>query len=207
MHQKSGNEPIPPWFLMTLGVIALIGLAAISIVRLIPHDDGSDALPPPAPAFTLPATTAGPQAPVSLVPSPSPSPSLSLSPTETRSFESTAATPSRTTRPPARNVTGQYRVLESYGDSFIGEVLLTNTTGAPQSWRVTVVVPASVTGLRTSWLESLPQPRHSVSGRTHTWTSTVDLAARSTGQLRFHFERDGGAVSPSSCTVDGASCR
>jgi hypothetical protein len=206
MHQRSGNEGIPPWFLMTLGVIALIGLAAISIVRLQPRDE-SDALPPPAPAFTLPAATAGPQAPVSLVPSPSPSPSLSLSPTETRRFESTAATPTRTTRPPAGDVTGRYRVLESYGDSFIGEVLLTNVTGRPQSWRVTLVVPSSVTGLRTSWLESLPQPRLAVSGRTYTWTSSVDLAARSTGQLRFHFERDGGAVNPSSCTVDGASCR
>jgi hypothetical protein len=210
MHEKSGKLGIQFWFLMTLGVIALIGLSAISIVRLLPGDEQT-ALPAPQPAFSLPGRATGPQAPVSLLPPasvPGTTPAPSTTPTETRSWETTAATPPRTTPPPVRaTVTGRYTVLNSFGDSFIGEVLLTNTTGRAQDWRVVLVVPSNVGALRTSWLESLPQPTLSRNGRTYTWTSSVPLSARSTGQMRFHFDRTGGDKPPDSCTVNGSSCR
>jgi hypothetical protein len=211
MYQKLG---IPSWFPMALGVVGLVGITAVSIGTLLPDSDDPDALPPPQPAFTLPATAGGPQVPVTLLPptDPSSAPVVTPAPTETLSFQPTptvSASPPRRTSGPATppRVTGGYRVLESYGDSFIGQVLLTNTTTAPQGWRVTVVVGSGVSGLRVAWLESLPQPTLNRSGRTYTWTSSQPLAARSTGQLKFHFERSGRSNSLESCTVDGAACR
>lgn len=221
MHQKSGNTEVQFWFLMTLGVIALVGIAAITVVRLLPGDADADALPPPPPPFTLPGGTTGPQVPVSLLPTTvlpnsdvptttGPAAPESI-PAESRGWQTVpppaATTTAAPTAAPASKVTGRYQVLQSFGDSFIGEVLLTNATGAAQDWRATLTFPANVGDLRTSWLESLPQARLSQSGRTFTWTSSVPLAARSTAQLRFNFERTGSGDTPKSCAVNGAPCR
>ncbi|MFF5292198.1 cellulose binding domain-containing protein [Paractinoplanes globisporus] len=122
-------------------------------------------------------------------------------PTRTRPAIITPPRTTEATRP--ATVTGRYHVLESYGDSFIGEVLLTNRTGTGQDWVVTLTYPGT---LRTSWLESLPQPTLVQRGDTYTWTSSVPLAASSTGQLRFHFDRSGGSDNPDACSVNGQSC-
>ena len=207
MDYKSGNLGVPSWFLTTLGVIALLGITAITIVRLVPGDNGNASLPPPQPAFSLPGTTSGPQDPVSLVPPSAPAASPDPAERGSHSWQTTVAAPRpRTTPPPAALVTGRYSVLQSFGDAFIGQVLLTNTTGTPQNWRATLVFPSNVGDLRTSWLESLPQPTLSRHGHSFTWTSSVPLAARSTGELRFHFERTGSGDTPDSCEVNGAPC-
>lgn len=178
---------------MALGVITLVGIAAITVVQLVPGDRTTAALPPPAPAFSFPGATTGPPPPVSLIP-----------PTATsRSYRMSA-----TQAPPRPSgVTGSYSVLQSFGDSFIGQVELTNTTARQLDWKVVLVFPSSVGNLRTSWLESLPQPTLSERGQTYTWTSSVPLAARSTAQLRFHFDRTGSSDSPLSCGVNGSACR
>jgi cellulose binding protein with CBM2 domain len=194
------------------GIAALIAFGAITAIRLVPGDD-TVSLPPPEPAFTLPGFTSGPQIPVSLLPrTPTSGPAVSRS-VEKNSETSPAGdaagdpeptrggtTPPRTTVPPG--VAGTYRVLNSYSDSFIGEVLVSNTTGAERSWTVTLSYPGE---LVTSWLESLPQPTLVQRGTTYTWTSSVPLAARSSGSLRFHF-RLSGSAGPSGCTVNGSAC-
>ena len=42
-------------------------------------------------------------------------------------------------------------------------------------------------------------------GSTYTWTSSVPLAAGSSGSMRFHFKLSGSA-GPSGCTVNGSAC-
>ena len=211
MRDKSGNMRVLPWIPTLLGVAALVVFAVVTIVRLLPGHSTPRALPPPEPPFSLPGTTSGPQLPVSLIPSSSPA---SASPSSARPTEAGSLSPSRTVpaviRPPRATtaapaaVVGKFRVIESYGDSFIGEVLVTNRTSVPQDWVVRLTYPGN---LRTSWLESLPQPTLVQRGNTYTWTSSVPLAAGASGQLRFHFDRPAGASdTPDSCSANGSSC-
>lgn len=197
------------------GILALVTLGLITAVRLVPGHDDTATLPPPQPAFTLPGVTSGPQLPVSLLPTTPGSTARTVDVQEaaetspagraagtrpTRTRPPVVVTPPRPTTP--AGVVGTYRVLDSYPDSFIGEVLVRNTTGGERSWTVTLTYPGE---LVTSWLESLPQPRLAQRGSTYTWTSSVPLAAGSSGSLRFHFKLSGSA-GPTGCTVDGSPC-
>ncbi|MET0425815.1 MAG: hypothetical protein ABW046_18240 [Actinoplanes sp.] len=196
-----------PWAPTLLAVGSLLALLVLSAGRLLPGRSTPDSLPPPQPAFTLPDSSTGPQAPASLIPSPVPTSSSRLitsrpTPAEpTKPTEPTAAPPR-----PRKTVTGRFRVVDSYPDSFIGEVALTNVTDDDQDWTAAVTFPDGVDGLRTSWLESLPQPTLNSRGRTFTWTSTVPLAPGTTGLLRFHFERSGTEEAPTRCVVNRTSC-
>jgi hypothetical protein len=192
-----------------LGVAALIGITIITIVRLQPRPSSAP-LPPPSaePLFTLPGTIAGPQVAISLLPSgsrhsPESTHSLSESTTSVREsiFPGRAAGPSPTGMPVT--VTGSYRELSGYGDSFIGEVVLTNRSAADQDWVATVTYPGS---LRTSWLESLPQPTVVRRGQTFTWASSAPLTAGATVRLRFHFDRADDSDAPTFCAVNGSLC-
>ncbi|MCU7723351.1 hypothetical protein ODJ79_06480 [Actinoplanes sp. KI2] len=200
-----------PWLPTILGVAALAVFTIVTIVRLTP--DHAQTLPPPEPPFALPGTTSGPQAPVSLIPSTDPTmpatpttDPTSPDPKPTSRAMPAVITPSRaTTTEPARPilVSGHYHVLNSYADNFIGEVLLSNRTGAEQHWTVTLTYPGN---LRTSWLESLPQPTLVQRGHTFTWTSSVPLAAGSSGRLRFQFDKVNGSETPGDCTVNWSAC-
>lgn len=219
MRVKSTDPVFPTWFLMSLGVIALVFITLFGIIRsLMPSSADSAALPAPPPAFTLPADATGPQGPVSLVPTTAPSTEAAARPPAAASGKTLPVTappaagqpapnqPPRTT-PPAALVTGRYGVLATYSDSFIGEVALTNTTGRAQTWTATLTFPSNVGALVTSWVESQPQPAVRQNGRTFTWTASQPLAAGGTGQLRFHLKRTGSGDRASSCTVNGSSCR
>ena len=178
------------------------------------------ALSPPQPAFTLPGGISGPQVPVSMLPADDPAEGpedgsgaipvktpVTTAPASQRPRPPAAAssTTPRTTAPPPA-VTGRFQVIDSYGDSFAGEVLLTNTATDARSWKVSLAFPSNVGGLRVSCLEGQPQPTLARRGRTYTWTATVMLSAGSTAQLRFHFDRSGSGQTPSSCTVNGSRC-
>ncbi|GIF21411.1 hypothetical protein BJ973_005142 [Actinoplanes tereljensis] len=177
---------------------------AILILRSVPGRSEPSTLLSPEPAFTLPGVTSGPQIPVSLLPS---TPTDSGSPTLEKTTKTVpprdpTSDPQPTTAPAAVTVSGTYRILNSYPDAFIGEVLLRNHTGTGRSWTVTLNYPGA---LVTSWLESLPQPTLVQRGTSYTWTSSVPLAAGSTGSLRFHFKLSGSA-GPENCAVNGSAC-
>src|SRR5689334_2570617 len=137
MQERSGIERTLPWVPTILGVLALVVFSVVTIARLTPRH--SRTLPPPQPAFTLPGTTSGPQAPVSLIPatagtSPDPVPTSRAIPAVITPPRHTTA-PTATTKPaPPVVVSGRFHVLNSYADNFIGEVLLTNRTGAGLNW-------------------------------------------------------------------------
>jgi hypothetical protein len=110
-------------------------------------------------------------------------------------------------QPPAVTVvSGRYQVLNSYVDSFIGEVLVSNSSSSPHDWSVRLQFPSNVGNLRTSWVESQPQATLTRSGSTFIWTSTVPVNAGSSVALRFQFDRSGTNSNPTTCTVNGASC-
>ena len=112
----------------------------------------------------------------------------------------------RTSRPSVGPVSGRYRVVDSYDDAFIGEVLVTNTSGGNRDWWVELRFPARVEDLITSWVESAPQATLHRSGPAFVWTSRVPVPAGGAVALRFHFSRTGSGDLPSVCTVNEAAC-
>lgn len=121
----------------------------------------------------------------------------------------TTASPTRTRPadpPPRPEVTGRYRVMASFHDSFQGEVLVTNNGPAARQWSVELRFPGNVGRLQTSWVESAPQATLRRSGDRYIFTSTVPLAAGSSVPLRFQFDRSGRGDLPSDCRVNGTRC-
>ncbi len=202
-------------------VPALAGLAllAVLLLLLLPgsrRENGT--LPPPPPPFLPAPGAAAPatSAPVASAPA-IPAPATS-GPATSRPATPAPATSSPVTRSPAATgpaarppspqvtVTGRYRVVESFPDGFIGEVLVVNSTGSDRGWTVRLRFPDDVGALRTSWVEAAPQASLSTSGDTFTWSSGVPVPARSSVALRFHFARPGSDERPRTCTVNGAAC-
>jgi hypothetical protein len=202
------------WSVVNIGVGVMIGLFIAAFALTRPDATTPDALPdaPPVPSPTpAPVVEREPFRPPETDDAGSPVPT---SPAASR----VTAVPSRRnsegsppTRPPAANpaprtVTGRYRLMDSYGDSFIGEVLLTNVTSAARGWTVQLRFPTNVGGLRTAWVEGAPQATLRWSGRTAIFTSTASLGPGSSVPLRFHFDRTGADVRPEVCTANGTPC-
>lgn len=221
MWHKSGPTraiEVIPWIPVALGVVVLASFMVFAAVRLAPSPEEHRLLPAPpaAPVDPVPVTRSGSTATGGVPGSPAaggvpaseaPSPTGRVTPvSESRTARPPAETRPVVTAPPAP-VTGHYRVLSSYGDSFIGEVLISNSAAAPRDWTVTLTFAGNVGDLKASWLESLPQPTLSQSGQTYTWRSSVPLAPGSSGALRFDFARAGSGDTPARCMVDGAACR
>lgn len=82
-------------------------------------------------------------------------------------------------------MTGTYRVLNSYDDAFIAEVLVSNGGRTAVNWTVVLRFPGTVGRLITSWVESAPQASLTSSGQTYTWRSGVPVPAGSSVPLRF----------------------
>ena len=217
MREKS--EPsravqLIPWIPTMLGVTALLTLMVIATIRLTPWSSSPRPLlpaPAAAPPFVIadqdPSSSPALISATSTADSPPPATATDTGRTAhepTAGRPTTVATPATHQVPP--EVTGHYSVLNSYGDSFIGQVLVVNDSTRPQDWTVVLTFPADVGRLRTSWLESLPQPTLTRSGQTYTWRSTVPLAAHSSGELRFQFDRPGTREDPTRCLTNGSAC-
>lgn len=108
--------------------------------------------------------------------------------------------------PPPATVTGRYRVMSSFADSFIGEVLVANNGQSDRQWTVELRFPSNVGGLRTAWVESAPQATLRRSGDRYVFTSTAPVAAGASVPLRFHFDRSGRGETPTECVTSGNRC-
>lgn len=208
-----------PWIVVLLGVTVMIVLLVVAFVAVRGDRRPFDGL-----AVSAPPTVPLPEPPVADTTGPGPSQRASrpaVAPTASPSRPSTpipsgtrsrAATPSASPRSPqpsvlvAPAVTGRYRVVESYRNSFIGEVLVTNVSATPQEWTVRLTFPADVDRLRTFWVESASQPGLSRSGSAYVFTGVVPLAAGQRATLRVHYDRSGTVNRPTGCTTNGVNC-
>lgn len=219
-----------PWLPTLAGVCGLIALLVIAAVRFSAPDAPITPAPQPAlpylPPPTLapgPARSPGPALSGSaLSPDPTPPPgsglpagppSISAGPSRflpaTRPSPTSAAprprpSPTRP-RPSPPAVTGTYRVVQSFGDGFIGEVLIRNAAGRDLDWRAELRFPQA-DRLITSWVESAPQATLAASGDRFVWSSGVPVPAGGEVALRFHFARAGALDRPASCVVNDTTC-
>lgn len=218
-HEDRGwarSRPSPrellPWLPTVLGVCALIVLLIIAAGRFSASPEVDRAIPlptGPAPTFGPPPPPPPVSASASATPSASAGPdrqvTASTSPRPTRTSTRTSPPPT-TTAPAPGPVGGRYSVIDSFGDGFIGEVLVGNTAARDSDWRVELRFPAAVGELITSWVESAPQASLRRSGSTYIWSSGVPVPASAQVALRFHFARSGTGNLPSSCTVNDQRC-
>jgi hypothetical protein len=216
-HQERGRartgpalRELLPWAPPVLGVCALIVLLIIAATRFTGSPEAR-AIPPAQPFLPVPVPTLGPP-PASASPSGSARPdrqvTASTPPRPTRTSARTSPRPTTTAPKPAPPgpVSGRYRVIDSFADGFIGEVLVADTAGRDSDWRVELRYPSAVGDLITSWVESAPQATLRRSGDSYVWSSGVPVPARGQVALRFHFSRSGTGNLPTTCTVNGRTC-
>jgi Cellulose binding domain len=196
-----------PWLPTLLGVCALIALLIIAATRFTSPSEVR-ALPPAPPFLPAPVQSPTPSStPISAPPSTRPGPRVRPATATTSPRPARSSTRATTAPAPAPGpVSGRYRVVDSYDNAFIGEVLVTNSSGRDSDWRVELRFPPAVGDLITSWVESAPQATLRRSGDSFIWSSGVPVPARGQVALRFHFSRSGSGDLPSACTVNGQSC-
>ncbi|WIM99909.1 cellulose binding domain-containing protein [Actinoplanes oblitus] len=212
---REGVRHLLPWAPTVVGVGALLFMLLVTMFRLSPAERDDDTalgpvLPPPAPRETVVVTPspAGPRPSSPAARSAHSRRPVIWSPSSaTPAPRSTTPAPRpTTTRAPAAAVTGRYGVVGTYDTEFIGEVAISNATGEPRDWTVTLRFPDNVGDLRTSWVESAPQATLSRSGDSFVWRSGVPVGAGSTVVLRFQFARTGTGDRPAACTVNTSRC-
>lgn len=197
-----------PWLPTVAGVVILVGLLIFALVSLRP--DEPDRALPPAPAGTPPflggpsvpddsptaeaGPAATPEATLNSPRRPSPSPSRSR----------VIGSPER--RPPAPDLTGRYRTVQTFDGGFIGEVLVTNSSSAGRTWTVRLRFPPTIGPMRTFWVESAPQATFKQEGEVFAFTGGVPVGAGSAVALRFQFDRRNAVTTPLTCTVNGTAC-
>jgi len=191
-----------PWVPTGVGIGLLASMLITTLVRPPEPTTPNAARVPPAPPAV--ATAAPPSPSPSTAPE---SPSAAPSPSSPRPSTGSPA-PSRVAAwsTEAPDLTGRYRVVQSYRDGFIGEVLITNTGRTDRDWVVRMRFPSTVGDLRTSWVESDPQPSLTKVDGVFVWRSGAPVRAGGTVLLRFQFSRDSGTAVPVTCTVDEAPC-
>ena len=117
-------------------------------------------------------------------------------------------TPTRVPEPPparAAVLSGTFRVVDTFTDAFIGEVVVANSSGAAVNWRVSLQLPDTVTELWTSWVDGTSPPAVNRTGQTVVFTGSQPVPSGAAAPLRFQFARTGG-VTPLSCTVNDVRC-
>jgi hypothetical protein len=206
-RRKVAVRELLPWLPTVAGVCGLVALLIFAAVQFTAAPEAPiTAAPQPAPPY-LPPYVPPPPPSATIAPVTSTAPSRSVTASRTRSGPS----PSRTTPSPARSsarppvLTGAYRVVESFGDGFIGEVLIRNASARDLGWRAELRFP-DADRLITSWVESAPQATLTRSGDRFSWSSGVPVPAGGEVALRFHFGRDGTVDRPASCVVNGTTC-
>ncbi|MFC6021037.1 hypothetical protein ACFP2T_33305 [Plantactinospora solaniradicis] len=209
-----------PWIVVLAGVLVMTVLFVIT-TGYLSADRRSSGAPEPVWPFE-PGTTTSPLVSAAGPVSPSASPSADGRSPGPDSRPSRAATtptrpnPARTTAParptsaapppaPKAELTGRYRVLAEYRDSFVGEVLVRNVSGTAGVWTVELRFPDEIDDLRAFWVEGAPEPTLQRSDGRYIFKGSA-LAGGGSAPLRFHFERRGYRETPSSCAVNGRAC-
>ncbi|MEU4781415.1 cellulose binding domain-containing protein [Micromonospora sp. NPDC023633] len=210
-----------PWIVVSVGVVVMVVLLAVALGTYRGRGPAFDAQPgpplptvglaEPVPSATSPTATRSPRATAA------PSGRATARPTPTRSTPDRSSGPPSPTpsgsddaalvapppSPSASPLAGRYRVVESYADGFVGEVLVSNTSSAGRDWTARLTFPGARLG--SAWIEGAPQGTARRIDDGFTYHSGDDLPAGASATLRFYVE--GTQSRPTSCTVDGGACR
>lgn len=214
------------WILVSVGALVMVVLLAVALGVVPGNRPGADPGPPlptvPLPVLPSPSlsvrkggavpSTVPPERSSSPTGSPSATASATRGATPTPTGTRTPGGPERTPSAPAASgstlttgqVTGAYRLVDTYYDAFAGEVRVSNLSREPQRWTVRLEVPGG--RLVASWVEGAAQAGVSGSRGRYTFTSGADLAAGASVSLRFHFDDTGRTTRPEVCTVNGSGC-
>ncbi|MGN9906967.1 cellulose binding domain-containing protein [Phytohabitans sp. LJ34] len=196
---RPGAFELLPWVPSVLGVLVMLGLLGFAVVNLRPSGGDLAATPAAPPPSSTPPFLAGPA-------EPEPPPNGGAATAQTPRPSPSPSPPTTTQAPPPPPLVGRFVVVDTFKDSFIGEVRVTNTSKTARGWTVRLRFGSSVGGLRTFWVERAPRPTLERSGDLLTFTSGAPIAAGKAAQLRFQLDRDGSGVKPSACSVNGSPC-
>ncbi|SCL69906.1 Cellulose binding domain-containing protein [Micromonospora citrea] len=206
-----------PWIVVSVGVGVMVVLLVIALGAYRGRGPAYEAqpappeptlaLPDPRPSGSSPSATSSPSRRASASPSarpsrsvrPTPDPRRTSSPTAGGSSDAVLVVPPS----PAPPVTGRYRVVDESHGGFIGEVQVSNTSSTAREWTARLAFPGGRLG--SAWLEGAPQGTVSRTDDGFTYRSGQDLAGGASVLLRFYVERADSR--PTSCTVDGGTCR
>lgn len=207
-----------PWLVVLGGVLVMLVLL-VTATTYLSADRPIAGAPDPVWPFA-PGASSAPEAPSAgstgaprtVAPTPPPSSPAARSsgaapatPRGTRPPATPSTEPS-TAAPAASPLTGRYRVLASYRDSFLAEVRLHNGSATEKPWTVELRFPPEVGRLRSYWVEAAPQPMLRRVGAAYVFTSTVALPAGASVSLRVNLDRYGSGDLPTECAVNGARC-
>ena len=177
-----------------------------------PTVSGPETAPPlpPAPITSSPASEPTPTAqtaPGTAAPRPDPPAPKRRQPGGERPPESRTVPPPGVPAPPAAaSVSGTYRVVDTFPEGFIGEVMVRNGSGQAVRWQVSLQLPDTVTELRTSWVDGTPPPEVRRTGQTVVFTGSQAAPSGASVPLRFLFTRTGSRTTPLTCTVNDVRC-
>ncbi|MEU9509215.1 cellulose binding domain-containing protein [Micromonospora sp. NPDC048170] len=209
-----------PWIVVSVGVVVMVVLLAIALGTYRGRGPAFDAQPGP------PLPTVGPVASESSATSPtatrSPRATATASGRATGRPSPDRSTPGRSSRPPsptpsesdgavliapppspASPMSGRYRVVQSYSDGFVGEVVVSNASSTGRGWAARLTFQDG--RLDSAWIENAPQGTAQRIDDGFTYRSGHDLAGGASVVLRFYVA--GRQSSPTTCTVDGRACR
>ena len=186
-HLEPGAKPRHR-FVIALGTIVLLAFGAMAIVAAIyPEND---------PAVAQPDGSSGPYLG-------EPGPPIEADPT----------LPATDAAPPNGAPTGLllaiYTVPSSsvWGTGFQAQIAMTNTTAAPQPWRVKLHFPPGVTAFTGSWVDGQPQPAVDAVDQDYTFTGGLPVPPGQTVVLKVQFDR---AVNSDfraqECVINGRAC-
>lgn len=215
-QRSAGLFASAPWIVVAVGVVVMVILFLVALSTFA-VDRNTAAPPAPAPAPPLepvqgvptadevepsPTGTASPSATPSASASPTPTPTPSVSHSASPAVKPPSAPV--TTAPP--ELTGRYRVVDSFHGGFLGEVLVRNSASGERAWTVAVSFSSEVRDLQTYWVEDGPRPDVHRSGNQYVFTGDQPVRAGGRVTLRFWFDRTGGDGRPTRCSVGGTPC-
>jgi hypothetical protein len=202
-------EAMVPWGPVLVGIGVMVGYLISTFV--LPTDDplsaespgdagvlAEESSTPPSPSVSPPAPAEGvglPRGQSAIPPRESPPPP--------------PPPPSPSPEPPPEPpppLAGKYELEASYGDVFIGRVIITNPAPEDQDWTVTLAFPDNVGELNTFWVDDTLQPDLDREGELYVFRSAEPVDGRSSVALKVHFDRWGWDVAPTVCTVNGGDC-
>lgn len=195
----------PPYrFLLAMGAIVILAVVAMAVVAAVYPERGPAAADSGQDSTTV-ELSPPPQTPPDAVP---PAPGQPTQPAQTQ-----PPAPTTTSLPRTQGaVVGSYAMTHTdgeWGNKFEARVSLTNTSGTPQPWVVTLEYPTRVDSFAAVWVDpGQPPPGQIVNQPLFTVTGNQPIPAGATITVWMQFSVGPGApVTLLDCRVNGSACQ